>query len=152
MTTHAKRFTVIELPGLVWPPTLVVPSKRFRLLVAADTTSLSTDVLSDFALAALEHGMVYFCSWGSGCERFHDIVDEVVVDNDPGPQPFSGLTRSDVIMTTWHEAETLETALDFLVSSAVPTEGFEPGSDFRLVISVGNPNWTAIANKFFESA
>lgn len=146
-----QKFPVIEVPDLVWPPELEVPSKRFRLLVAADTTNLSTEAAADFALAALNHGMVYFCSWGPDCERFHDIVDDVILGDDLTQQKFSGPKAGDVIMTTWHADETLEEALDFFAMSAVPTEGFAAESDFRLVICVGNSDWAATANKFLGS-
>src|ERR1700722_14799493 len=71
---EAKDFSVIELADLKWPTTLNLPTKRFRLFVAADVTGLSADALADFAWAALCSGMVYFCAWGRGCEKFHDIV------------------------------------------------------------------------------
>jgi hypothetical protein len=147
-----KRFAVIQVPDLIWPPTLEVPSKRFRLLVAADTSSLSTETVTDFILSALNQGMVYFCSWGPDCERFHDIVDDVVLGDSLTQQTFSGTKPGDVIMTTWHANETLEEALDFFAISAIPTEGFLPESDFRLVISVGNSDWAATANQFLQSA
>jgi len=146
-----KKFVVIEVPRLEWPATLEVPSKRFRLLVAADVNSASTQALSDFALSALKRGMVYFCSWGQGCERFHDIVDEVIIGDDVSDQAFAGPSRGDVVMTTWHDDETLEEALDFFATCAVPTDGFAPDSDFRLVISVGDQHWAAQSQKFLES-
>lgn len=120
--------------------------------MAADTTNLSTEAVADFTLAALNHGMVYFCSWGPHCERFHDIVDNVILGDDLTQQNFSGLKTGNVIMTTWHADETLEEALDFFAISAVPTEGFAAESEFRLVICVGNSDWATTANKFLRSA
>ena len=146
-----NKFAVIEVPRLEWPATLEVPSKRFRLLVAADVNSASTQAISDFAFSALKHGMAYFCSWGPDCERFHRIVDEVIIADDLSDQEFAGPSRSDVVMTTWHDDETLEETLDFLATSAWPTDGFAPDSDFRLVISVANQQWAAQAQKFLES-
>jgi hypothetical protein len=146
-----KKFAVIELPHLEWPATLEVSSKRFRLLVAADVNGASTQAISDFALSALKRGMIYFCSWGPGCERFHDVVDELIIGDDLSDQEFAGPSRSDVVMTTWHDDKTLEEALDFLATCAVPTDAFAPDSDFRLVISVANQQWAAQAQKFLES-
>jgi hypothetical protein len=151
VTTRGTKFAVVEVPQLAWPAELQIPSKRFRLLVAADTSQLSVQTISDFALASLEHGMVYFCSLGPGCERFHDIVDEVVVEDDLGEQKFSGSKPGDVIMTTSHEDEPLEEALEFLALFSVPTEGFQPDSDFRLVICVGNPDWAPTASNYLQS-
>jgi hypothetical protein len=147
-----KRFVVIQVPDLNWPPTLNIPSKRFRLFVAANIADVSTQMVSDFALAALNQGMVYFCSWGPDCERFHDIVDEVLMEHDIDKQKFAGPNSSDIIMTTWHEKDSLEDAIDFFATCAVPTDGFASVSDFRLVICVANQQWAAQANKSLQSA
>ena len=147
-----KRFAVIQVSDLNWPPALEIPTKRFRLFVAANITDVSTQTVSDFALAALNQGMVYFCSWGPDCERFHDIVDEVLVEDDIGERKFAGPNASDVIMTTWHAKDSLEDAIDFFATSAAPTEGFAPDSDFRLVICVANQPWAAQANQYLQSA
>jgi hypothetical protein len=56
----------------------------------------------------------YFCSWGPDCERFHDIVDEVLMEDDVGEQKFAGPNSIDVIMTTWHAKDSLEDAIDIL--------------------------------------
>lgn len=127
-----------------------MPSRRFRLFVAADVRATSTDILSEFALPALNEGMVYFCSWGPGCERFHDIVDELVVEDSLREPKFSGPGRNDAIMTTWHESETLEEALEFFRTCAVPTNGFLADSDFGIVMCVGNATWAETASRFFE--
>jgi hypothetical protein len=147
-----KRFAVVQLPEFGWPIALEIPSKRFRLFVAADTSGVSTNTLSDFASVALNQGMVYFCAWGPDCERFHDIVDELVVEDGVGASKFAGPSSSDTVMTTWHTTDTLEDAIDFFASCAVPTDGFARDSDFRLVICVSNEQWAARANKFLQSA
>ena len=140
-----NQFSVIELSRLTWPSSLELPSKHFRLFVAADTTRVTTDELSDFAKAALNAGMVYFCAWGSGCERFHDIVDWAVVEDDLGERRFAGSTSNDTVMTTWHEDDSLEEALDFFARLAIPSDGYASGSSYWLALSVGNPEWAAIA-------
>ncbi len=145
-----KRFAVIQVPGLSWPPTLKLPAKRFRLFVAANISGVNTQIVSDFALAALNHGMVYFCSWGPDCERFHDIVDEVILEDNLNEHKFSGPGNGDVIMTTWHAHDSLEEAIDFFATCAVPTDGFAPESGFRLVICVGNQDWAAGADKLLR--
>jgi len=148
----AKQFAVIQLAELQWPPALQLPSPRFRLLVAAHVEEVSTQIIADFAFAALSRGMVYFCSWGHGCERFHDIVDEVIVGDDIGERRFVGPRADDVVMTTWHERDNLEEALDFFATCAVPTDGLTPDSDFRLVICVNNSDWATAASRFLQSA
>ena len=52
-------------------------------------------------------------------------------------------------MTTWHDKEPLDEALDFFVNE--PPERRLPGeSDYWLAISVGNPEWTATTKQFLE--
>jgi hypothetical protein len=147
---EGKRFAVIQLPELKWTTLLQLPSSRFRLFVAADSSDTSAGAISEFASAALSRGMVYFCAWGPDCERFHDIVDEVKVMDDIGERRFVGPTASDSVLTTWHN-ETLEEALDFFANCAIPTDGFTVDSAFRLVICVGNHDWTETATRFLQS-
>jgi hypothetical protein len=146
-----KRFAVIELPELKWPTSRPLPSGRFRLFVAADISDVSVDAISEFASAALSQGMVYFSAWGRDCERFHDIVDEVIVEDEIGEHRFVGPTANDAVITTWHKNESLEEALDFFTTSAVPTNGFAANSRFRLAICVGNPDWTETATRVLQS-
>lgn len=147
-----KQFTVIDLPDLNWPTSLKLPTKRFRLFVAADTLDTSVDSISEFAMAALKAGMVYCCAWGHGCERFHDIVDECITEDDIGARKFAGPTANDVVMTTWHDDDSLEEALDFFATCTVPTDGFLEDSGFRVVISVRHPEWAAAATHFLRAA
>jgi hypothetical protein len=135
-----KDFTIVELSSLSWPTDLRLPSARFRLFVAADVTSVAAESIAGFAHSALANGMVYFCAWGPGCERFHDLVDEVVAADDPCRRQSPDNKGQDTIMTTWHDDETLGEALDFFISCSLPTAGFEPGSNHWVAIST-NPEW-----------
>jgi hypothetical protein len=129
-----------------------LPTKRFRLFVAADTLDATVEAISEFVMAALTAGMVYCCAWGQGCERLHDIVDECITEDDLGARKFAGPIPNDVVMTTWHNHESLEEALDFFATCTVPTDGFSEGSGFRIVISVRHPEWAAAATHFLHSA
>lgn len=127
-------------------------SRRFRLFVAADVTGTSTDVISAFAHAALESGMAYFCSWGPDCSRFHDIVDEVILEDDLGERLFVGANERDTVMTTWHQNEPLEEAPDFFINFAHPTGDFARDSNCWLAISLNNAEWTESIRRKLESA
>jgi hypothetical protein len=96
--------------------------------------------------------MVYFCAWGPDCERFHDIVDELVIEDDMGPRLFFGNSRSDTIMTTWHDDELLNEALDFFANLSCPTAGFERNSNFWLAVSLNNTEWAAEIQRHLEKA
>ena len=58
------RSCVVPAKSLEWPVSLEIPSKRFRLFVAADVRDIDVQVLADFGEIALRKGMVYFCAWG----------------------------------------------------------------------------------------
>jgi hypothetical protein len=138
----ARQFAVINIDCVAWPERLEMPLPRFRLFLAADTTNVSADDISSFAEAALSKGMVYFCSWGPGCERFHDIVDHVRDRFDPSSQ-------NDVVMTTSHSDESLEEALDFFAMCAVPSDGYAENSGYRIVMCIGL-DWADTAQKFLR--
>jgi hypothetical protein len=147
-----KPFCVIRLDSLVWPADIEIPSGRFRLFVAADVTRASTELISEFAHSALKSGMVYFCAWGPDCERFHNIVDEVVVEDDIGERLFIGKNRSDTIMTTWHDDEPLNEALNFFVNLTCPTAGLERNSNFWVAVSLNNAEWAVEIQRRLEDA
>jgi hypothetical protein len=149
--TQENRFAVILLRELKWPTSLQWSGSRFRLFVAGDFSNVGIVAVSEFASTALSRGMVYFCAWGSDCERFHDIVDEVLVKDEIGKHAFAGPSANDTVMTTWHEHETLEQALDFFVTSAVPTQGFAVDSSFRVVMCLRNSDWAETATRVLQA-
>jgi len=126
------------------PPTVKSP---FVLLLVCDVTAITADVLGDFAEAALKQGMVYFCAWGLGCERAHDVVDETVVMNEIKSPPPPG---DDCIMTTCHEDESLEDAFEFS-DITMPTNSYIENCEDLLVVTVANSEWAATIDKLMES-
>jgi hypothetical protein len=99
-------FNVLELVSLIWPTDFHLPSRRFRLFVAADATRIDADVIAEFSRMALKSGMVYLCTWGLDCEEFHDIADEIIASDEMRTRLFLGAYPKDTIMTTWHDDET----------------------------------------------
>ena len=96
--------------------------------------------------------MVYFCSWGPDCERFHDIVDDVILEDDLGQRRFVGSDESAFVQTTWHANDELDEALDFFARFAHPPGSFEPASDYWLAVTVGNPEWAASIRRILKTA
>ena len=88
---------------------------------------------------------------GAGCERFHDIIDDIVVEDGLSERRFVGATPNDVIMTTWHANESLEEALEFFKTSALPMEGFVADSDFRVVACISNAQCAVTASRVLQS-
>jgi hypothetical protein len=111
------------------PDSISLPTSHFVCLVAANATSVDAGVLKELSRKLLRAGCVYFCAWGSDCERAHDIFDEECFEVEP------------VIMTTWHEEDSLDETLWFFVSCAIPDDAYQNTSRSALVISIGNPVW-----------
>jgi hypothetical protein len=145
-------FAVAHLSDLHWPATLALPEAGFRLFIAADSKRFSAAEIAAFATAALDRRMVYACHWGPGCERFHQIVSSLISADDAGPRRYAGPGPDDVIMTTWLERESLEEALEFFSNYAIPTDAFLAGSDFHLVLCIGDESWAARARQFLSAA
>ncbi|MEP6889345.1 MAG: hypothetical protein ABI955_01455 [Nitrospirota bacterium] len=93
---------------------------------------MSSNEIRNIADWALAQGAVYLCDWGPDCERVRDIIDEVIVNRNPGE------TDEDVIMTTWHDDEALNEALWFAVNSAYPAGAYEGTCETLVAITVEN--------------
>ena len=123
-----------------------IHGKHCVLFIAMDARPMSVDEISNIANWALDQGAVYVCAWGPDCERVHDIIDEVLVDRN------SDTTDEDVIMTTWHDDETLEEALWFAVNSAFPAGAYTETCKTLVAVAVGSEGWgSEIAKKLSES-
>jgi hypothetical protein len=105
--------------------------------------------LGTLAGKALASGCVYLCAWGPGCERVHDSFDLKIVERDIGGDVPNALG----VMTTWHEKETLDEAIDFLTGAAWPDDVFVSTCRSSLVAVVGDTEWaTAIEHRFEKAA
>jgi hypothetical protein len=83
---------------------------------------------------------------------FHDLVDELVNEDGLRDRRFAGPGPSDTIMTTWHDNESLEEALEFFRTCAIPTDGLLDNSDFGLVVCVNNEEWSTTALRVLHAA
>ena len=114
----------------VWAGTVEEPGEGFALFVACDATTLSAELIEEFASYCLERGLFWVSTWGADCERVHDIFDRVGVAENPQPG---------IVMSTWHDDEPLDDALH-LFWDAFPAEGKQGGAA-RIGISVGSSEW-----------
>lgn len=120
-----------------WPSTIPV-SRPFVAFTALDTRAASPSLLGAFAVALLEQGCEYACCWGDDCSRLHDIFDEVAVQREIEGPPID--TIDDVVMTTWHENDSLDEALWFAINCA-----FLAHHDLTAVVCIAAPRYaTAI--------
>ena len=107
------------------------PSRHFVSLLVWDSVEESVETVSRVGEQLLESGCAYLCAWGEGCERVHDIFDEVFVGSNPNSAGDS------VVMTTWHAQESLAEALWFFLRSAFPDERYEDSCRSSVAIVVG---------------
>jgi len=113
------------------PEALAIPSDKFVCLLSWNAARVPTSDLSKVAERFLELGGVYFCCWGSDCERVHDVIDEIVVGD--GTRNVARLE----IMTTWHE-EPIAEAVDFFLDRACPADRYLEKCTTALAVVIGN--------------
>ena len=111
------------------PASISLPSRRFIAFLAADATGIDETILSVFARTLLCAGCVYFCAWGTDCERVHDVFDKECLKVEP------------VITTTWHSKDSLDEALWYFIFNAFPEDEYLETTRSALAISIGRPEW-----------
>jgi hypothetical protein len=117
------------------PSSINLPSKYFGVLLACDARDIEDAVVVNLARSLVANGMRYFCSWGSDCERVHDLVDSVIIENDE--------TEDSVIITMWFEEKDLDEALWQFLYVAFPANDYEADCQADLAIVIGNGEWEA---------
>ena len=114
----------------VWATTVEEPGHGFAFLVACDATTLSAELIEEFASYCIGRGLFWVSTWGADCGRVHDIFDRVGIAQDDQPG---------IVMSTWHDDEPLDEALH-LFWDAFPADG-KLGGPARIGISVGSHEW-----------
>ncbi len=79
--------------------------RQFACLVLLDGTPATTGGIANFCGKLLDLDCAWLSAWGAGCERVHDIMDEIVVDRD-----------CDDVMTTWHDDETIGDTVELFLT------------------------------------
>ena len=113
---------------------LALSSPHYLCFIAWDSEDTPKDEISDFVTPLFMSGCVYFCLWGSGCKRMHDIIDEI--------HESIGSHDDSVIMTTWHDDEPIEDAIFFFLNSTCEDEKYESTTNSSLAIVIGSNNYT----------
>lgn len=131
-----RQLFLLAVPGLDdLPGNLKLPSLHFVLMIAMDAGHISAQALLNLAKWALCHGAVYICAWGPDCERLHDLIDRVIMESN------SNETDETVIMTTWHDKESLDEALWFTLNTTCPATAYESTCGSTVVLCIGNDGW-----------
>ena len=111
-----------------------LPGPHFACFIAWDAQSATDEVVAAFVARLLDAGASYISAWGPCCERVHDIADRLRPTQEP---------TDSVVMTTWHDDESLEDALWFFVFNTFPDDAFVRTTRSGLGVSVGNSEWAA---------
>ncbi len=143
-SSYQKEYYILEIDdpsGL--PKSIDVAGDYFTALIVWDAKGVSADVISQLARQLIDAGCDYFCTWGGDCERVHDIIDAEWVGDGTTPLGKPGL------MTTWHDKDTLDEAVDFAVHHALSMDIPEEEHPSVVAICIGAPHWTAEVERLF---
>ncbi|MEA2239356.1 MAG: hypothetical protein QOC81_4080 [Thermoanaerobaculia bacterium] len=121
----------------VLPPTKLA-GQHFVLFLAWDASAIADEAIFAFARQLIRVGLSYVVAWGPDCERVHDIFD----DADILENPESNVAETEtVIISTWHNSDSLEEALWFAMHSAYPAPPYEPTTISTVAVVIGNKHW-----------
>lgn len=109
--------------------TIDITSKHFACFLCWDSRDIDSNEIETVAEILLRSGCVYFCTWGSGSARAHDIIDKVIIGKN--------MEEESVIMTTWHEDESLDEALWFFLNNTLPDDKYIASCRAGVAISIG---------------
>jgi hypothetical protein len=110
-----------------WPDATPWSCEGFGLLVLTERV---VDV-APLAEKAVERGVAVVCAWGPGCSMIEDVFDDAIVDANPRE------TDGDVVLTTSHEGESLEEALEFFLDVILPAKDRAEGCRAWCVVAFG---------------
>ena len=122
------------------PESINLSSEHFACFIAWDSESTSVDEISKLVEVLIKNGGAYFCSWGNDCQRVHDIIDGI----DAYPYNNIGSPEDSVIMTSWHENESIDEALYYFLTFTSPDEFYESSMNSSLAISIGSKEWSNV--------
>ncbi len=128
------------------PADIVVGSRYFVSLIVCDADAIPSEENAKCAQALLRAGCVYFCCWGPGCERVHDIVDgQYLIESG-----YSVREDESVVMTTWHDDVSLEEAAWFAINVAFPDDRFFDECKAVVAVCIGSAEWAETIKTAFS--
>jgi len=122
--------------------------EHFVLFLAWDARDTPDEEILLVARQLVRAGLAYIVAWGPDCERVHDLFDQVDIEQNPE----SNVPETDtVIMSTWHDSESLEEALWFAIYSAYPTGLYETTWRATIAAAVGSPEWASTMHAYLSN-
>lgn len=121
----------------VVPPTKLA-GEHFVLFLAWDARETPDETILTFARKLIRAGLSYIVSWGPDCERVHDVFDDAdILENSES----NASDTETVIMSTWHENDSLEEALWFALHSAYPAPPYDATTISTVAAVIANEKW-----------
>lgn len=116
----------------LWRTVVEADELGFAVFIALDASDVSSEQVARFASYLIDHGAFWVSTWGPGCERVHDVFDQVdaVAEKEDGKP---------VVLTTWHDQQDLGEAT-LLFWTAFSDEG-KQGGPARIAIAIGSEDW-----------
>ena len=105
--------------------------QHFVLFLAWDASGATDEEILAVARILLSKGLAYLVAWGPDCSRVHDIFDFACVEESSDPS-------ESVVMTTWHDDESLASALWFFLFNTVPDESYETTTNTAFAAAVAS--------------
>jgi hypothetical protein len=112
--------------------------KYFTCLLVNNDKTININEACSFLSKLIADGMVYLCTWGKNCELLHDLTDEILTD--PRDKKLFKMQQNEntLIMTTWHNNETLAEALWFTIYNAMPSNNYFDKTKNMITIIINN--------------
>lgn len=126
------------------------PISKYFTLFIANNIALDIDNFFEKAKDLIKTGLAYMCAWGNGCSVLDNLFDDasVILEIDGEVEKADD---ENVIMTTWHEDESLKEALHFFVTNTSPTEKYYKECLTALVLCVGRSDETENLKMYLEN-
>tara|TARA_R110002073_G_scaffold336374_1_gene532674 strand:+ start:179 stop:682 length:504 start_codon:yes stop_codon:yes gene_type:complete len=142
---NARELYVIDVTSPDHIPDVINFAGRFAtFLLVWNSSETPFPVICHLARKLIDAGGVYFCTWGAGCERLHDLIDEEWVGDGTTPQP------DNTLMTTWHDSDSLADAIWFAMYNAFPTGAYIDGCRSVVAICIDCPDFATEVRVAFD--
>lgn len=113
------------------PRSFNVAGPSFVCLLAWDADASSRESIVALAHRLIHAGCAYICCWGAACSLVHDIFDLVSIERG---------SDAPLIMSTWHESESLDDALWFALFTAFPDDALSERCRSVVAVAIGSPS------------
>jgi len=111
---------------------LKLPDPHFICTFFFHDTHWNDNDLTKLLDLLIKNGCVYFLFHGRSCKEAHGLADEVAIKFNPSA------TEDNVIMTTWHERQSIEDVIFATFCVAWPVKDYEDSFSSYVIFSFGS--------------